>query len=475
MENSKISRILRSFTKDEIKTFEKFITSSYFNGGRNFLPLFKIIKKYYPAFNSPHFNMQNIYSELYGREYNPAVIKTMISGLIDLAEKFLVHNSIKNNEQENYRILAGELRERKLFNYFDIVKKEALKKLSKTELRNYEFYYDNYILAHESSLVELSGNLGYSDPEKAISTAESYFFKFVILRLCELYQSVAMNSRFLRNSPFQFNYYDLMMNYLTQNKDSDDDAVRTYYLFYMLLQTGEYRYYSGMKNMLSGTKGIFGLSEEKNFYVTMHNYLLLKLEDEKNIELQEYLKALNDLIEKGYLTQNDGYINPSAITNAVLLADKYSDTVILQKFIDDNINKINPAIKESERFRLNSILFFKRDMFENSLKEAAKVKTENYNLRLFADVIKLMNCYELNLPDTVEEIIKTNLRYLKNHPEIPERRNAGFKNFAIAYRKLIDKKFYYKDINKEDLLKLAGKVNSPFRKKWLLKKISDFK
>lgn len=397
----------------------------------------------------------------------------MLSGLTDLAEEFLIHNSVKNNNSQRYLILAAELRERKQFNYFNIIKKEADKALEKNNLKNYEYFFEKYMLAHESSLVELSGNLGYKDSAAVISLTESYFYKYIILRFCDLYQSIVMNSRFLLNKHYDFKHFDLMMNFLTEHNDSGDPAITVYYNFYMLLQTLQYSYYSKLKEVLAGTDEIFNLCEEKNFYVTMHNFLLMKLEDEKNVDLQEYLGVLNLLIEKGYLTQNDGYINPSAIANALLLADKNTDTFYLKKFVDDNIDKINPAIRQSECYRFNSVIYFKKKMFDLSLKEASKVKTDNYNLKIFADVLKLMNYYELNIADPVEDIIKANLRYIKNHPEIPERKNAGFKNFADVYRKLADKKFYKKETKKDYLQLSAQKINSSFRKKWILEKINN--
>lgn len=466
---------MRSFSKKEIIGFEKFLKSPFFYRGRNYVPLFMIIKRYYPCFDSPSCTLQNIYTELYQKSCNHSVMKTMLSGLTDLAEEFLIHNSVKNNNTEKSIILAGELRERKQFNYFNITKKEADKVLEKNNLRNYEYYYEKYMLAHESSLVALSGNLGYKDSAEEINLTETYFFKFIVLRFCDLYQSIVMNSRFLFNKPYDLKHYDLMMNYLTEHNDKGDSAVTVYYNFYMLLKTLQYSFYIKLKKVLAGTNVIFNLSEEKNFYVTMHNYLLLKLEDEKSVELREYLSVLNLLIDKGYLTQNDGYINPAAIANALLLADKNTDTFYLSKFVDDNIDKVNPVIRQSERFRFNAVIFFKKKMFDLSLKEASKVKTDNYNLKIFTDVLRLMNYYELNIPDPVDDIIKINLKYIKNHTEIPERKNAAFRNFADVYTKMIEKKFYGKEIDKDYLELLAEKINSPFRKKWILEKICSLK
>jgi hypothetical protein len=61
LEKNYLIQMLKTFTAGEWKEFEKFSSSPYFNKGRNYLPMLKILKKYYPDFDSPEFTHQTIY------------------------------------------------------------------------------------------------------------------------------------------------------------------------------------------------------------------------------------------------------------------------------------------------------------------------------------------------------------------------------------------------------------------------------
>ena len=55
--------ILRTFSHDELKKFEDFLSSPYFNKHSGVTLLYKHIKKYAPEFKSPKLEMDEVWSE----------------------------------------------------------------------------------------------------------------------------------------------------------------------------------------------------------------------------------------------------------------------------------------------------------------------------------------------------------------------------------------------------------------------------
>jgi hypothetical protein len=95
MPKSKIVRLLQTFTKDELKDFEKFLSSPYFSTGRNLQPLFNILKKSYPFFEDRKLSEEKIYKKLFkgkpfGGKKSLHIVKVMLSDLTSLAERFLL-------------------------------------------------------------------------------------------------------------------------------------------------------------------------------------------------------------------------------------------------------------------------------------------------------------------------------------------------------------------------------------------------
>ncbi len=99
MKKSKLITLFSIFTKEEMKSFEKFIVSPYFNNERNFKPLYKILKSYYPEFDNPNLTEEKIFKKLYpGKTYNKksaVSLRVIESQMANMAEKFLVYNGFE--------------------------------------------------------------------------------------------------------------------------------------------------------------------------------------------------------------------------------------------------------------------------------------------------------------------------------------------------------------------------------------------
>ncbi|HEY3249711.1 MAG TPA: hypothetical protein VGK25_01205, partial [Ignavibacteria bacterium] len=65
MKDTKLINILRTFSKEEMKQFEKFVASPYFHSGKNCMPLLKQLQKFYPGFDNEKLTYKNIHKKLY--------------------------------------------------------------------------------------------------------------------------------------------------------------------------------------------------------------------------------------------------------------------------------------------------------------------------------------------------------------------------------------------------------------------------
>lgn len=94
MKNTKLIQILKIFSKEEIKEFEKFIASPYFSRGRDLKPFYKILKSYHPDFKSSNFNYERVFEKLYPKEkYNKSgadnILRVLSYELTRLTEEFI--------------------------------------------------------------------------------------------------------------------------------------------------------------------------------------------------------------------------------------------------------------------------------------------------------------------------------------------------------------------------------------------------
>jgi len=90
MVNSKLVKLLKTFSKQEILKFKDFVNSPYFNKNRNVINLCEEVLTYGPGFDSAGFTEENVYRKIFGNEkFDYFKIKNIISDLFSLAAEFL--------------------------------------------------------------------------------------------------------------------------------------------------------------------------------------------------------------------------------------------------------------------------------------------------------------------------------------------------------------------------------------------------
>ena len=101
MKKPKLFTLLSAFSKEELKKFEKFIASPYFNNERNFKPLYKILKQHHPSFDDPNLSEEKIFKKLYpGKHYDEKSalsMRVLQSQMAGMAEKFMYYEALEIN------------------------------------------------------------------------------------------------------------------------------------------------------------------------------------------------------------------------------------------------------------------------------------------------------------------------------------------------------------------------------------------
>jgi len=90
MLNSNLLELLSKFTIQEVKEFNEFVISPFFNKNENVAGLFKYIKKYYPDFNNKKLEKEYAFKKIFKNEkYNDGFMRTLMFNLGKLAEDIL--------------------------------------------------------------------------------------------------------------------------------------------------------------------------------------------------------------------------------------------------------------------------------------------------------------------------------------------------------------------------------------------------
>ncbi|MDQ3022559.1 MAG: hypothetical protein M3R36_18635 [Bacteroidota bacterium] len=125
----KIIDILKTFTPKDVKSFNQFLHSPYFNESQKIRNLYKILLRYYPGFNSKFLTEENLSKELNpDLAFNKSTFKSLLFEIANLAEDYLKILNFKNRGIESQDFLRDELFKRRLYKHFlhNIEKSEKL-------------------------------------------------------------------------------------------------------------------------------------------------------------------------------------------------------------------------------------------------------------------------------------------------------------------------------------------------------------
>jgi len=94
-----VVQILRSFSKQEMKEFDKVVCSPFFGGSAYIYKFWRELKKYYPEFKEEKIERKKLFAALYPtKKYDDAVIRKIASLLHNMAERYI---GIKRANSEN--------------------------------------------------------------------------------------------------------------------------------------------------------------------------------------------------------------------------------------------------------------------------------------------------------------------------------------------------------------------------------------
>jgi len=426
MKTSKLFTILKTFSDEEMKRFEKFIISPYHNAGRNLRPLFKILKKYHPEYPAEKLTHLKINKALgiknnSGEKRSSAQLTVRISELTKLAESFTVVDNLIRDKYQFSKNLAGIYKNRKLYNYSISRINESCKLLDENGIDE-EYALERLQL--QWMLRKNYTNLNKID--KAVLTEFSvslyllsFFITHVKVMLFQENRKYPMNAELLKMIVDGIDYDK--MDRLCKDEGT---GVKEKLLFD--LKRCQFYIYK----------------EEKTFWELIDYYKDHFSKFSRYLKWQYYLGLMRSGIELSYsrgfifcgseLNSLTDFIfgkNIYSHSNNEYLEDKFFTTIIglkfglessenIQKFSDTYVEKVHPDYIERAKNYAEAFINFKNKKYENSLGSIQLITRPISAEKNLLYKLKIANFFELNyaeemhyLLDSYNHVLVSNRKY----------------------------------------------------------------
>lgn len=488
MEKKKLYGLLRSFTKDEMNEFSKFLNSPYFNESRNTVKLFSILRKHYPDFNSKSIEPGRLYMKVFSgnEEVHLNSLNNLFSRLKKLAVEYMSISRFRNHKNQSDFSYIGELKQRGLDKLFERKSKAVFE--NKGSENESDLFLYKYLIGYMESdylLKDIYGGKN-SEPFGVIFSNLYELQKFFYLNLFRGYSRLLMFGS-LFNLTFSVTSETAKIRTLIEQIPSGINlpVLRFYREFFRVFESVT------MVNSDTEITALRSVLFENEEHIEREDFVFMlkmlfqfgaKAYDSGNKECGKQVLEMLKITNHRKLWHNyNGKLSEYAFSNSILFALKMGEFDWVSKFIFDNADFIDSDnSKEIVNYNLACFHFYRAraksldtaNDFELALDHISKVNTHFYLKKITIFDILIITYYELDEIDMMFYQCDSYNHYMKACrnlvPPAELEKIRNFNKFAHTLGKL---KSDFKEKEFEKLVWEIEPVHNCTHKDWLFSKI----
>jgi hypothetical protein len=478
MNKSVLIELLSRFTPKEIKEFDEFIKSPFFNKNQSVINLFEYLRKQYPAFDKECIEKKTVYANIFpGVDYNDGFMRTLMFNLGSLAEDYISYTYYKNNYYTEKSFLLHELNNRELNRLFERNYKAVSKQLNDEQIKDADYYFNKYNIEFENLYYlhrinpdKIEKIVVQSDVEEVFDNLTNYYLiqsmdhYIYFLNIMELYR-------------FRFNTDELekIVKILKTEKYKDIPTIEIYYNVLMLfLKEEDTSYFHKILELLKKNENVLHKSQLHHTYLNLKNYCRRRIQKEDNRFIKELFKIYQiELNKKIYPMQNE--MSFRYYTGVIETALKLKEYKWTKDFIEKYKCELGEDSRENAYLYGLALYEFAMKNYEQSLEPLSKVRYNDVYHKLKYRSLLVMLFYELDYTELLLSHIDSFNHFLLNDKLITAERKEHYSNFLKSIKAIIVYKGCGKGQDIDFLRKKIIENHIIYNKEWLIEKLDELK
>lgn len=483
--------ILSSLTRDELKSFRRFLISPYFNRSQKVVKLYDRLIKYYPSFDNTAVSKENLHKHISPElPYNEITMRRLLLDLQKLCEKFMTQTFLEKKEAETRlfaieemairgteRMHAHSVRDVKnILTRKDVIDADTCMNFFRLETE--QFYFKMiHGKVDKHSFVE-------SEARKLINGI-SYFISYFMLEAIKHNDvllnysrsfNVKGNDRFITQFVDLFDFERLEI-FMKEHSLAGHNTLRVYIktLRAYLYLENDY-YYEEFRKSLYENREKLSKSDLHFLFGRLIGYCILKSRlSEKfleNYESDQFGHYKTILENKYYETDANKYMQTDLFRNILLQASKLGELDWMENFISEYGRLIHPEKRKEVLLYSNAILHFERNAYDEALNCLSKINSEEFSYHLDIRNLYIRIYFEQEDYESALSAARSFRKFLKENPMVAEDKKSSNLQFTAFVIKLIN---YHNTNSKTDLTSLEMQIRkseNSISKFWLLEKVT---
>lgn len=479
MQKSKLFQLLNSLTIAELRRLKDFVNSPYHNKHKLVIKLLQHVIKATPNFNEAHFTKESLGKVLFkNKAYKIQQVSDVLSYLTQLVEEFIALEHFNTKKLVRKQFLLSQYNSRNMQAVFQWTQGEYRQLLSKSTIRNQEYYLNEYYFESEvdSYLLKNETRKSHQSLQNKAENLDQFFLYAKLKICCEM-----INRQNIIATNYKITMLDNVLNYLTNNHvlENSSPGVKIYYHILLTLTdpTSTKHYYNLLK-LLEKNHVYFLPDEARQMYDFAQNYCIKKINSgntsfaKELLNLYKYLLKIELIFEGKYLSQWD-YKN---ITTIALRQEDYDWT---KNFLLTYKHHIAPEFRENAFAYNMSTYYYATEKYKEALKLLQKVEFTDVFYHLGSKSLLLKAYYETDNGESFYSLIAAFRVYLRRNKKISDVQVTNHFNLINLAKRCFDLKYnnYSTLIFNRKLQGIKSKIegsNNIANIVWLKEKVNEF-
>ena len=432
----KLLELLSSFNQTDLRRFEAFVASPYFNKNKALVICLKYLKPLAPDFKQEQLNREALFQTVFPKQtYATKKVTYLMSDLHKLGERFLAIEKYQEDEHlSNYHTL-NQYVERKLEKQYQYHFKRVEDKLMETDATDGEEFYNKYLVSKVAVEHFYSQQIRKFDPSLQLVSdhLDNFFFFHKIKYSCEM-----LNRKAIVAADYQPTFMEEVQSYLLE-KEAIEPLIEIYLRIYLCLsKPDEESHFNKLMDLIDQHALQFTAKIRREIYLYALNYCAPKIRtgDEKfiSIMLDLYIKGIqNRALFDGPFLSHWTYAN---VVRLALRLQRYDWT---ERFIKENTISLSPKMREDAAHYNLAELFYHQKEYDQALEHLNQLQFSDLQYHLGSRVILIKIYCEQNSQEALLSLLASFSVYLRRNKKISVPVKKTYLNFCNLLHQILRK------------------------------------
>jgi hypothetical protein len=483
MHNNIAIEFLKTLNKDELKKFEQFLKSPFFNSNKTLVTLFETIKKFAPDYTDKTLLRDNLFKKIYpGKKYNELSLRTRMSELAELLRKFFAITRFEKDEFSVKLNTIEELNDRAKYKISEKYILEMLKENNESKDTGVPVNYQKVQLEKALLYIKRDETGDDGHPEHLIKLGDAllnYFFGYMFKIVNNMYYNEDVfkykpDFNIIKIFLFHFNN-EKFLEELERNNYANYPHLAIYYYMYMSrLDKYNDTYFYKMRELVYKHHDKFDIIGKTNLWGFLINAVTIGLQFENKKYIKELFEVNKFFVNLNIMPLRKGeYFLNLLFDNIFIIALTSGEIEYAEYFLNEHGHELNPEIRDNYLVLCRSILALYKRNYEESLSLLSKIQLTDSIMKLRVRMLYFMNYYETNAFESAASLLDSFKHFLTENKKLPEYLIEGIKATVKYSTKILNAKMNNKKLDYA-VYKEAKEIKIVYsNREWIIEKMEE--